>query len=446
MSAVNTPIPCPCSGKNGIRSCTDFSKPYIFISYSHKDSAEVCRLLQMLQDNHFRFWYDEGIGSGAEWDDVLYDRITGCTQFVCFFTRASVESYHVKNEIHIARKYSKPVLPVFLDDVVLHGGLELSLDRQQSLTQGNYSEPEFHQRLCAALDPQTLNSIVTTENSAKEELGKNYRIIQQIGGGFSGNVYLAENIRTGSKVIIKHGTVDNSYTGEAVRTSYEKESKVLSKQISCFAPITIDYFADESNIYLVESYIQGQSLNKLEHLTDRQIVEIFCKTAKILRSYHQNGIVHCDIKPEHMICNDDQVFLIDFGACYLEGQTTPYHPTGTVQYAAPEQFRRIDPNGKPEELSIDPRTDIFALGRSLMFTLARNHGILSQIKADRTMILDRQYSYSYKENIYSLDQQQYCREISPLLRSVIEKMIAERPSQRFSDMDEVITCLSHFLA
>ena len=446
MSDLKISNPCPCSGKSGIHSCTELSKPYIFISYSHKDNDAVCGILKMLQDNHFRFWYDEGITSGAEWDDVLYDRITGCTQFVCFFTRSSVESHHVKNEIHIARKYNKPVLPVFLDDVVLHGGLELSLDRQQSLTQSHYSETEFYQRLCAALDPQTLNSIVTTESSARQELEKSFRIIQQIGSGFSGNVYRAQNIRTGCNVIVKHGTVDTSYTGEAVRTSYEREAQVLSKQISCFTPITIDYFADESNIYLVESFIQGQSLNKLEHLTDLQIVGFFYKAAIILRSYHNNGIIHCDIKPEHMICNEGQVFLIDFGACYMEGQTTPYHATGTVQYAAPEQYHRIDSSGKPVELSIDPRTDIFALGRSLMFTLAKNHGILSQFKADRTMILDRQYSYSYKDNIYSLDQQHYSKEISPLLRSVIDKMTAENPAQRFSDMDEVITCLSHFLA
>ena len=431
-----------CPGAQKLRPCTDFSKPYIFASYSHKDTADVCQILQMMQQNHFCFWYDEGIDSGTQWDDVLYERIVNCTQFVCFLTKESVQSIHVKNEIHIAVKYGKPILPVFLDDVELRGGLELMLDRQQSLTRGDYSAEDFYQKLCGALDRHTVDHIATNDNSALKELQKNYHLEAQIGGGFSGKVYLGTGMRTNCKVIVKHATLDSSYTGKSIRNSYENECAVLSQQISCYAPIAIDYLSDESNIYLVESYVQGTALSKTENLTDHEITGIFIKAAKILKRYHDIGIVHCDIKPEHILIHDGEVFLIDFGACHFMDRPANHHSIGSIYYAAPEQFGKITHDGQNTGPAIDGRTDMYALGRSLLFALARNHGTLQTIDTDKTTILDRQISFYTKQRTYALDQERYCNEVNPLLRAVVDKMIALEPSARFKNMDEVITCLS----
>lgn len=360
-----------------------------------------------------------------------------------FFTKASAQSVHVKNEIYVASKYGKPILPVFLDDAEIHGGLELSLGRQQSLTRSDYTTEVFHQKLCGALDRHTVEHIITHDSSALEELNKSYRLETQIGGGFSSKVYLATNIRTNTKVIVKHATLDYSYTGKSIRNSYKNECAVLSQQISCYAPIAIDYLSDESNIYLVESYIPGTALSKLDVLSDQEITRAFMKAAKILKHYHEHSIVHCDIKPEHVLLHEDEVFIIDFGACYFKGQDN-HHAIGSIYYAAPEQFGWVRNDGQNTAPQIDSRTDIYALGRSLLFTLARKHGTLLPVDDDKTIILESQTSFFMKQKTYALDQERYRNEVNPLLRAVVDKMIAMDASSRFDSMDEVISCLSAF--
>lgn len=425
-----------------VRACEDFSKPYIFVSYSHKDADEVNILLNMMQQNHFRFWYDEGIASGSEWEDVLYERIMGCSQFLCFFTKSSVRSGHVKDEIHIARKYGKPILPVFLDDVVLRGGLELALSRQQSLSRSDCGGNDFHRRLCAALDRHALDHIATSDISAAEELKKHYRMIRRLGNGFSGTVYMAQCMRSGCNVIIKHGTLDDSFSGDSIRDAYENERMVLSRQISCFTPIVIDYLADSGNVFLVETMIRGTSLDKIEKMTDKEIVRIFLKTARILKRYHEKGIIHCDVKPEHILVDDEDVFLIDFGACYQKDQKTKHHLIGSVCYAAPEQFSRVSEKSDCEEVRLNDCTDIYALGRSLLLTLARCHGTLLPVKMGETVMLDRETTFHSEQKMYTINQERYRKEVNPLLRVVVDKMIAPNVSARFETMDEVIDCLS----
>ena len=432
------------SAQQKVCACTDFSKPYIFVSYSHKNQAQVSKILEMMQSNHFRFWYDEGIASGAQWEDVLYDRIVGCSQFVCFFSKDAVQSEHIKNEVHVARKYNKHILPVFLDDVVLHGGLELALDRQQSLTMSEYTQEEFYRQLCRALDRHTLERITAAGDDVSGELKSRYRIISQLGGGFSGNVYLAENVRTGGKVVVKQVSVDTSYVGDAIRTAYENECRALSMQASCHAPVILDYLTDEHNIFLVETFVQGTSLQQMKGLTDAEVVEIFCKTARVLQEFHNAGIVHCDIKPEHILIRGEEVFLLDFGACHIAGQCNDNHTIGTLHYAAPEQFR--SPMNDCEACTVDARADVFALGKSLLFVLAANHGILEIKDLSKTTILQEEVAITGKDKSYVLDGDRYNREIHPVLRAIIDKMTAHTLSRRFRSMEEVDQCLAFFQA
>ena len=296
---IDTPVKAPTVGET--YTFTGWDKPLTNIVM---DTVITAVFAASVRYYIVRFWYDEGIASGAEWGDVLYERITNCTQFVCFLTKDAVQSAHVKNEVHIASKYGRRILPVFLDDVELRGALELSLDRQQSLVSTHYEETEFYQRLCAVLDPQAIEKIVTSAGTAQEELDKRYRLHKKIGGGFSGTVYLSENLRTGGNVIVKHGTVDSSYTGDAIRQSYMAECMALSQQISSFSPIVFDLIADEHNIFLAETVAPGISINKLSGLSDHDVAQIILKAAKILKSFHERGLIHCDIKPEHIFCND----------------------------------------------------------------------------------------------------------------------------------------------
>ena len=52
-------------------------EPYLFLSYSHKDSEKAGKIIRVLKKNGFRVWYDEGITPGAEWDFVKIGSLYG---------------------------------------------------------------------------------------------------------------------------------------------------------------------------------------------------------------------------------------------------------------------------------------------------------------------------------------------------------------------------------
>lgn len=109
------------------------NEPYIFVSYAHKDYFLVEQFLKCFSENKYRFWYDEGIKSGAEWSDYIVERIDKACVFLVFISANSVASENVKDEIHVAAAAKKHILIVRLDDTVLTGGLMLKLDRRQAV-------------------------------------------------------------------------------------------------------------------------------------------------------------------------------------------------------------------------------------------------------------------------------------------------------------------------
>ncbi len=60
--------------------------PYIFVSYAHEDGDDVFPEIQLLKDQGFNIWYDEGISPGSEWHQELADRIDDSSLFLYFIT------------------------------------------------------------------------------------------------------------------------------------------------------------------------------------------------------------------------------------------------------------------------------------------------------------------------------------------------------------------------
>lgn len=79
----------------------DEERPYIFISYSHKDRGIILPILKTLYESGWRIWYDEGLTIGDLYDKMLEDHIKYCSAFLLFVTEHSLSSYYIKeNEIH----------------------------------------------------------------------------------------------------------------------------------------------------------------------------------------------------------------------------------------------------------------------------------------------------------------------------------------------------------
>ena len=92
------------------------SEPYLFVSYSHRDTAKVYPILDALYDRKYRIWYDESCENGNDFRDELRHRIEGCSAVVLFVSKSSMTSPFCGMEIIVARENGKRLYPIYLDD------------------------------------------------------------------------------------------------------------------------------------------------------------------------------------------------------------------------------------------------------------------------------------------------------------------------------------------
>jgi serine/threonine protein kinase/lipoprotein NlpI len=200
-----------------------------------------------------------------------------------------------------------------------------------------------------------------------------YRIIDKLGEGGMGAVYLAEDLHLARRVAIKFLTsTDRHY-----RARFIREARAVSALSHANIAMVHDYGETaEGQPFIVMEFVKGKSLSDLleEGLTLRRSVEIVSSIAEALGEAHEQGIVHRDIKPSNILINErGHVKVLDFGlvkhlfeppasAVDLDAQTIYATQTrsdvivGTPLYLSPEQA-----TGK----AIDGRSDLFALGALL---------------------------------------------------------------------------------
>jgi eukaryotic-like serine/threonine-protein kinase len=201
-----------------------------------------------------------------------------------------------------------------------------------------------------------------------------YRILQKLGAGGMGEVYLAEDTKLGRKVALK--LLAEELTQNRDRLSRFDQEAYAASALNHPNILTIYEMGDEGGRhYIATEYIDGMTLRKRmggPPMELTEILDIAIQVTGALEEAHAAGIVHRDIKPENvMIRKNGHVKVLDFGLAKLTERTPAAQETdteavtralvqtdagvvlGTSQYMSPEQAR-----GKP----IDARTDIWSLG------------------------------------------------------------------------------------
>ncbi len=87
---------------------------FIFVSYAHKDSAEVLGAIRALNARGCRVWYDEGIEAGEDWANTLGKALEKASLVLYFASRQSVKSENVLRELTYAREHGIPILTAVL--------------------------------------------------------------------------------------------------------------------------------------------------------------------------------------------------------------------------------------------------------------------------------------------------------------------------------------------
>lgn len=92
------------------------NEPYLFVSYSHRDTKQVYDVLNRLHKEKFRIWYDESCENGNDFREELRQRIKNSDGILLFVSHSSMASPYCGMEIIVAREYGKRLFPIYIDE------------------------------------------------------------------------------------------------------------------------------------------------------------------------------------------------------------------------------------------------------------------------------------------------------------------------------------------
>ena len=195
-----------------------------------------------------------------------------------------------------------------------------------------------------------------------------YRIIERLGAGGMGEVFLAEDVRLDRKVAIKMLPA-KSIGNEQAKKRLFREAKYAATLDHPNICAIYEVGEEGDCAYIVMQYIEGRTLShiiKNNALPPLEVVDIGIQAAEALAEAHSRGVIHRDIKPQNVIITPrGQVKILDFGLAKIIREesamtgevdsrlTETGEVVGTVGYMSPEQLR---------DLPIDARSDLFSLG------------------------------------------------------------------------------------
>ncbi len=218
----------------------------------------------------------------------------------------------------------------------------------------------FFQRWLAEL-PQTRPAISQTGHIAELDLlDGRYEILEQIGEGATGVVYLARDVLLETKLAIK--ILRPEYSDQPQVLERFRQEIVLSRDLAHPNILRVYHLGQsEGRRYLTMQWVDGPTLARVIReegaLTESAVIHVGLKLASALEAAHSRRVLHRDIKPHNVLLDSSgEPKLTDFGlARQLDDPhiTSPGMFLGTPDYVSPEQAV-ADP--------VDERTDLYALG------------------------------------------------------------------------------------
>lgn len=190
-----------------------------------------------------------------------------------------------------------------------------------------------------------------------------YHVIQKLGQGSSGTVFLAWHEGLHTYRAIKQ--IARRQEG----SRWQNEINILKILKHPNIPIIYDMEEDDDYIYIIEEYIEGQSLRAYRYgqsgIEEQRLLDFLiqlCEVLDFLHSLHP-PVLYLDLKPDNILITlENQLKLVDFGTARLLAKTNhPEKSYGTKGYAAPEQY------GTCRE---DKRSDIYGIGGIIFFLAA----------------------------------------------------------------------------
>jgi eukaryotic-like serine/threonine-protein kinase len=270
-----------------------------------------------------------------------------------------------------------------------------------------------------------------------------YRVLQQIGEGGMGTVWLAEHMMLGRRAAIK--LLHPMFTARPdIVTRFFNEARAATA-ISDPGIVQIFDFGHhvDGSAYIAMEMLEGEPLDKrlrrLGRLAIADALRVMRQVASTLGVAHQRGIVHRDLKPENIyLVRDPEVIggerakVLDFGIAKLTGDASVKTNTsavmGTPAYMSPEQCRGAG--------QVDQRSDVYALG-CMLFALITGAPPFDVEGAGEIIAMHlREPAPALSSRVYG---------IPPELEAIVAHCLAKDPAHRYTSGTELAAAIGAVL-
>ncbi len=261
------------------------------------------------------------------------------------------------------------------------------------------------------------------------EVVSHYRLIERIGSGGMGEVWLAEDTQLPRRVVVKflHAHLAADVRGTE-RLLHEAR---LAASVDHPNVVTIlEAAVEDGRAYLVARYLEGETLEERlarGALPVAEAIALARTLADALAEVHAVGIVHRDLKPANVMLTAHGPRILDFGLSALHGSqaiTAEDAIVGTPSAMSPEQYRGA---------AIDPRTDLWALGVILHHALAGRR----PFDGERFDAVAWQVMHVEPEPPSRANPA-----VTPALDALVARLLAKEPGRRYRRAEDVLADLA----
>ncbi|HQR05390.1 MAG TPA: serine/threonine-protein kinase [Gemmatales bacterium] len=261
-----------------------------------------------------------------------------------------------------------------------------------------------------------------------------YKIMDLIGKGGMGRIFLAEHTTLHRRVAIKTLQSEKAKNQELLQRFYREARAVAALDHPNIVKI-FDVNEESGTHFLVMEYVSGRTLKQIiaskGPLSYQKAVRYIIKTATGLKHAHEKGFVHRDIKPDNIIVSTEgNIKILDMGlarslnedADNLTKMMNPNAVYGSVDYISPEQSI----GG-----TVDARSDLYSLGATLFALITGTppfSGTAAQILAAHQLTKVP-------------DLTRLVPSVPAQLNAIVAKLMAKQPEKRYRSASEVIDAL-----
>ncbi len=266
------------------------------------------------------------------------------------------------------------------------------------------------------------------ETPVKIEYIDRFELLDKLGKGAQGIVYLAKDVKLNRRVAVKT-LLHKNKDGDQI---FNEAKSVSSLQHPNIIPL-YEIGTHNEKPFLVYPYVKGKALrqhmDETEKLTVIKATEIISAVLDGLAHAHEKGVIHRDLNPSNILIDEnDKPRIMDFGISTFAGHNTAEtNIVGTVNYMAPEQL-----NNSP----VGPWSDVFSIG-VMLFEMLTGHSLF---KADNSMVS------IYKimnENILAPSTRNSA--IDKTLDLIVLKSLAKEKEKRYQSAIEMKEALDAYM-